>query len=795
MQFVKGGPDVPEHLLQQHEDGQVVFFCGAGVSYPACLPGFAGLVEQLYCRLDMTPNSVECAALKAEQFDTAIGQLEARTPGNRQTVREVVADILIPDLTDPEAMATHEALLTLGRDRDGRTRLTTTNFDRLFELVIAKRSLGVRNFPAPLLPVPKQRWDGLVYLHGLLDDSPSADNLDTLVLSSGDFGRAYLIERWAARFVSELLRRYTVCFVGYSLNDPVLRYMMDALAADRLLGESHGDAFAFAHHTAGDEAQSREEWQAKNVTPILYRKDERHSLLHLTLRAWAETYRDGVRGKEAIVTEHAMTLPFASTKEDDFVGRLLWALSDRRGLPAKRFADCDPVPSLDWLKPLSEARFDRADLPRFQILPRPEDKPAPFSLIDRPAPYQFAAPMRLLHAGTGASGWDKVMGELARWLTRHLDNPDLLLRLARHGEALDPKLARLIVWRLDELGRLEEKDDTAALDRIRADSPDAIPRPRMRMLWRLLVSGQVYEPVGSLTLFDWTKRFAREGLTTTLRRELRATLTPRVVLREAFRFPPELLGEDETDTVTEPVECEVVLSKNHVHSALGELPKGKRWTAALPLLLPNFTALLRDTLDLMRELGSADDRKDPSRFDQPSIAEHEQNTHLHDWTSLIELTRDAWIATASCDPERARIAAEEWHRTPYPLFHRLAFFAAAHEAVIPASVGLGWLLAEDAWWLWSDESQREAIRLLVALAHRLDTPALRQLERAILRGPPREMCIENLEPDTWLRLAKLEATGAELDAPARARLDAIRARHPRASPFRGPPRGVLRVER
>jgi hypothetical protein len=26
-----------------------------------------------------------------------------------------------------------------------------------------------------------------------------------------------------------------VCFVGYSINDPVLRYMMDALAADRML--------------------------------------------------------------------------------------------------------------------------------------------------------------------------------------------------------------------------------------------------------------------------------------------------------------------------------------------------------------------------------------------------------------------------------------------------------------------------------------------------------------------------------------------------------------------------------
>ena len=42
MQFVKGGPDIPERLVQAHEAGRVVFFCGAGISYPAHLPWFKG---------------------------------------------------------------------------------------------------------------------------------------------------------------------------------------------------------------------------------------------------------------------------------------------------------------------------------------------------------------------------------------------------------------------------------------------------------------------------------------------------------------------------------------------------------------------------------------------------------------------------------------------------------------------------------------------------------------------------------------------------------------------------------
>ena len=47
MQFVRHGPDIPERLLQMHEDGRVVLFCGAEISFPAGLPGFAGLVESL----------------------------------------------------------------------------------------------------------------------------------------------------------------------------------------------------------------------------------------------------------------------------------------------------------------------------------------------------------------------------------------------------------------------------------------------------------------------------------------------------------------------------------------------------------------------------------------------------------------------------------------------------------------------------------------------------------------------------------------------------------------------------
>lgn len=787
-QFIRNGPDLPERLLQAHEDGQVVFFCGAGISYPARLPGFSGLVAKLYSALNVVPSAVQQSAIKAGQFDTAIGLLEAEIVGGRETVRRALADILTPDLSASNSISTHEALLTLSKSREGRTRLITTNFDRLFEEVIAAKSLSIERFQAPLLPVPKSRWDGLVYLHGLLGTARIARELDRLVVSSGDFGLAYLTERWAARFVSELFRNYTVCFVGYSINDPVLRYMMDALAADRLLGESPPEIFAFGSYSKGKEEQRANEWRAKNVTPILYREHNRHAYLHKTLRSWAETYRDGVRGKERIVIDCAIARPLASTRQDDFVGRLMWALSDPGGLPARRFAEMDPVPSLDWLEPLSEERYRLADLSRFGIRPTAtsEDKLA-FSLIRRPSPYSLAPWLCVVDPGARSCRWDEVMRHLARWLIRHLNDPALLLWLVKCGGQLHADLVWWIEHRLDELAKLEREGNSAELELIRASAPNAIPGTLMRTLWRLLLTGRVKSWIRDSNLYRWRDRFNRDGLTTSLRLELREALTPLVSLREPFRLQPEEGKSREPERVRELVEWEIVLSTEHVHASLRDLPKDERWTAALPELLADFSALLRDSLDLMRELGSAEDRSDLSYVHQPSISEHPQNNDFHDWTALVELTRDAWLATLAQSPDRAALVAEFWAHTPYPLFRRLAFFAATHGDVIANRRSLDWLLADAHWWLWSVETEREAMRLLVALAPQLDEAMLRELEDAVLAGPPRGMFKDDIEPERlalciereiWLRLSKAEEAGAVWSAVGKDRLGTLSTQHP-----------------
>src|SRR3546814_17800475 len=64
---------IPEHLRRALEDGVVVFFCGAGVSVPAGLPSFNGLVEDVLRAL--VPPADPCragstVALASLSFDT-----------------------------------------------------------------------------------------------------------------------------------------------------------------------------------------------------------------------------------------------------------------------------------------------------------------------------------------------------------------------------------------------------------------------------------------------------------------------------------------------------------------------------------------------------------------------------------------------------------------------------------------------------------------------------------------------------------------------------------------------------
>ncbi len=297
----------------------------------------------------------------------------------------------------------------------------------------------------------------------------------------------------------------------------------------------------------------------------------------------------------------------------------------------------------------------------------------------------------------------------------------------------------------------------------------------------------------AIELYDWQARFNREGLTYGLRLELLELLRPHVKFKAPIRLSDHAeLGEpsnsDGEPRIKDLVDWEIVLGANDVHDALRTLHQSNLWQEALSGLLPDLTSLLREALDLMRQLEGADDQSDGSYYQQPSISEHPQNQKFRDWTALIDLTRDAWTATASTNPGAAQAEVQRWLAIPYPLFRRLTFFAATETDLFPPDVSLQWLLMNDNWWLWSVETEHESFRLLTKLAQTLPADDQRSLQFAILAGPPRKMFRDDIEAEKlqrvldreiWLRLAKYkQSTNVPLAKNAAERLVHISERFP-----------------
>jgi hypothetical protein len=351
MRFTEAGPSIPNELLDSRDAGDVVFLCGAGISIPAGLPDFFKLTVDVSGRLGVQPDSQPGRLIEAERqnrlaggsaishnpisFDRIFTTL-VRDFGTSQVEAEVIA--VLSSGRRPQ-LRHHRALLDLARGPDGRQRLITTNFDRLFQ----RAQPRLRSYTPPHFPDLSRQdgFDGVVHLHGMIP-SKSIRRVSEprgLVLSSGDFGRAYLADAWATRFICDLLDRHIVVLLGYSADDPPVRYLLEGLNLSGRIGERRLYAFA-----AGDAAIVKGEWRERGVTAISYDPTNYHRHLWETIDGWAERARDPVVWRDRIVslarTSPEKLKPFER-------GQVAALCSSTEG--ASVFASAVPPPPAEWL--------------------------------------------------------------------------------------------------------------------------------------------------------------------------------------------------------------------------------------------------------------------------------------------------------------------------------------------------------------------------------------------------------------------------------------------------------------
>lgn len=232
-----GSIEFDDQILDALRDDSLVVFAGAGVSMgpPSNLPSF----WKLAC--DIAQGSGKSPSMPLDRF---LGELHLANV----KVHERAAHFLSLPESAPNAL--HRDLLRLFRTVD-RVRLVTTNFDTHFETAANELFDNVPDvFKAPALPLGND-FSGIVHVHGAL---PIAKHL---VLTDADFGRAYLTEGWARRFLVDVFRKYTVLFVGYSHNDVVMNYLARALPPASVAGR-----FALTEEVGN--------WELLGIKPIRF---------------------------------------------------------------------------------------------------------------------------------------------------------------------------------------------------------------------------------------------------------------------------------------------------------------------------------------------------------------------------------------------------------------------------------------------------------------------------------------------------------------------------------------------
>jgi len=745
MKFIarKGAPNIPLQLIEAQESGNLIFFCGAGVSYDAGLPGFEDLVDKVYANLGEGKDAIEAEALKLGLYDRVLGLLEKRLSG------DIVRKAIIKELAIAKDanLQNHKSILQLSRTNTRKPHLVTTNVDHGF--LRAGQDIGIKNMidAAPKLPVPKpHKWSSVVHLHGIIneDDDPNGKQL---IFTSGDFGSAYLTERWASRFVTELFSHFTVLFVGYSVNDPVIRYMTDAIAAERLDGyDGFKKPYIFVLSEQSQRTENENIWRAKGIEPVLF--TDSYDNLYDSIREWANYVRDGLNAKARIVSKEAPNVPLPPYDQDESVQRLIDVLAETTsphktkvtGYPARVFSKLENPPApIEWLPVLIKKEL------LFKARKGGRVDPVHGSLYDH-----------LLKP-------NKISWCLWHWMAHHLEEETLIHWVIDNGSCLHPDLKDIIE---QEIKRKLPKE------------------PDLRF-WKIMISDCVKCDMNPVDDEAKHIRALNETIDPLTLANFIKLMEPSFQLSKSIDLSA-LWGDEEDEEQNKnraPYEVEVVVGlSDYLYEDLKKLPSYPG--DLLTLLLPT-TQALRKAMGFWNFAGLANELYDRSHWDMASISPHPQNRCFRSWVNLIRLCRDLWEATWKSNRAQAQSVLNIWRSIKYPVFRRLSLHAMTVSEVAEQDVIVQYLLADNGRWLWSDTTCREVFRLLEVLWPKLDGTNTSHLIEKILQGPPididdltKEKWEYRFKHKIWLMLSKLKSFGRDLPAKASNELEKLVSEHP-----------------
>jgi hypothetical protein len=687
VELITNGPKVPENLLEAHAEGRVVFFCGAGISCWAGLPLFDVLVEKVGLAADDF-ELPEHMNINSSEYDLILNLLSQHI-GRSKFIR-TIWKILEPNYTLSSAVDFHEALLKLSKNTEGQSRLVTTNVDRIFEYCIDKAMIDPRPeaLVAPRPPIPKDHyWNGLVYLHGLLPktDYSEGDEEDNLVFTTADFGRAYLSERWASRFVTEMLRNYVVCFVGYSANDPVMRYIIDAMANDERVGVRLPSRYIFT-----DSEVATDHWTSRGLIPIRYKRTcpevpcgaddcRDHHLLRDTFIKWAEDYSFDFGGKRAIAKNvNTISPPTAPSdgdnhfREQHHYSRLMWALRDIDVL--REFVMINPRPDWNWIHLLISDEFNFEDLESFGHDILPIDKPdlfREFSLIQRMVKFEDATNQTLSGCIYYAKPTSDPIHLLHRWVCRHLENPKVAIWLAKQPNILSENLKFAIDQELEVKDRVPSNNKDEHLEK---ENFDPEISDVMRQVWSYFLNNNVLiKNTIMYPWFAWLEEYGTLGrLTVNLKLTLRDLIKPKLRLEDIISIKGEKIPTpEEANYIGDIFWTNLDISIDHGARELVELTLGKDISADdIQYYFSLFESSLTELFDFWSEVDGK--YRYELLINNYILNLKDDSSQVHEW---LHIANGLYLLLVKILKQNTAFVEEvilRWIDSPHPYFRAMA---------------------------------------------------------------------------------------------------------------------------
>lgn len=765
MRFHPDGPSIPDILLERCDAGRVVFLCGAGVSLPSGMPTFVGLTRYVIEFFDPPADSEIMSAFRPWLDDQSAANVPLDQIFNllhleygKDEVNALVTERLSAPLEIIDFGREHGLIKRISSSLSGVPQIVTTNFDRLFEVGQEGEHL-IRHVP-PAFPDLNfgSKIEGITYLHGRLVDAASESH--PYVLSSADFGRAYLSEGWATNFIRHLLQRYTVVLVGYQAEDPPIKYLLQGLNHDGQYDRSRLYAF-----DRGLPEEIEAKWRDRGVTAIAYSD---HPVLWKSMEAWADRAEDPRRWRASMIARSQQDPKELTPHERGQVAHVLRTVQG-----ARSFSEADPAPHPEWvcvmdpnvrsakqtrgygddaevfdsratygldddLRDISEDdRRQGVSNDNLLVWRDGDDNPHEFHRLGARQVEGFeATPIRL--------------GHLITWVSRSIDSPVLAWWAIRQN-GLHPRLLQQFEWQMER--------------------SEAFPE-RARHIWNLILEYH-RDPRNRQWNGDWfdlKKRINAEGWTASVLREFRRVTTPRLEIKPPFGLgqfrPPWVSWED--IHLGALGQFEVVFLERHNEDL--DVPDD---------LLPQVIGILEEQLTVASGLlGDIE----TVYFQTPTCypdREVDGSKHITKAAEVVTWFVQLFDRMAAKWPELANAHATTWPATDPFFFRKLKLYAFSKVNAFEADHVAEEILSLDQETFWDIDVVRELLFLLVDRWGKFSQENRNQLTDRILMGPDQlsdwsDEEFPGLRDEFAARYARyLELQGCELAADRSERLAAM----------------------